>query len=201
MKMKSIIILCGGYGKRMGQDKGLLSYIGKPLIIHVLKSACNFAEEVVLVLRSKGQQRIYEDILMEHDLLEKITICTDSIEDQGPLMGICTGLNCISTDKALIIPCDSPLISQSFMMNIYQYYSDIYDATVPERIDGELEPLHAIYNKRIIHQIKKQLKEDKRDVRSLLEALDVRYIPSHILDGSGKSFKNLNYPEDLDKID
>ena len=116
-------------------------------------------------------------------------------------MGICTGLNCISTDKALIIHCDSPLISQSFMMNIFQYYSDLYDATVPEKIDGELEPLHAIYNKRIIDQIKKQLKNDKRDVRSLLEALDVRYVPSHILDGSGKSFKNLNYPEDLDKID
>lgn len=198
--MKSIIVLCGGYGKRMGQDKGLLIYNGRPLIIHVLECACNFVEEVVLVLRSKEQQIKYENNFNQYNFIENIKICTDAFEDQGPLMGICTGLKCISTDKALVLPCDSPFISKSFIMNSFQYYSDIYDAVVPERLDGHLEPLHAIYNKRVIGQIRVLLNEKKRDVRSLLADLDVKYVPSHILDQSGKSFLNLNYPEDLDSV-
>lgn len=198
--MKSIVVLCGGYSKRMGQDKGLMSFNDKPLFIKVLETVSGFVDEVVLVLRDLKQQEQYQDILIKHHLPDKIKICTDELEGQGPLMGISTGLKCISADEALIIPCDSPFIQQSFIENIFKYYNLIYDAVVPEWSDGKLEPLHAIYNKRITKKIDELLEGDIRDVQSLLLELDVRYIPVHSLDQSNQTFLNLNYPEDVDGL-
>jgi len=198
--MKSIIVLCGGYSKRMGQDKGLLFFNNKPLIVNVLETACEYAEEVILVLRNLEQRNQYENILRKEDFYIKIKICTDELEGQGPLMGIFTGLKCISSNEALVIPCDSPFILQTFMKNIYQYYNLIYDAVVPEWPDGKLEPLHAIYNKRILNTKHQLLKGDKRDVQALLLELDVRYIPVYLLDQSSRAFLNLNYPEDVDEM-
>lgn len=197
--MKSIIVLCGGRGKRMGQDKGMILLKDKPLIVQVLDAASPLADEIVLVLRGKSQLVPYQDILKEERFYGKVKICTDAVEDQGPLMGICAGLKCISTDHALVIPCDSPFISQSFMENIFKYYNMIYDAVVPEWPDGKLEPLHAIYNRRITGQIGDLLKDGKRDVQSLLLEIDVRYVQVHSLDQTARSLLNLNYPEDVDK--
>ncbi|NYB26015.1 MAG: molybdenum cofactor guanylyltransferase [Methanobacteriaceae archaeon] len=198
--MKSMIVLCGGRGKRMGQDKGLMILEDEPLIVQVLENASELADEIILVLRSKEQQMAYECILEKQSFQEKVRICTDAVEDQGPLMGICAGLKCISTDHALVIPCDSPFIPQSFIRNIFNYYNIIYDAVVPEWPDGKLEPLHAIYNKRITGQIEDILKDGKRDVQSLLLEIDVRYFPVYSLDETAQSFLNLNYPEDVDRF-
>ena len=198
--MKSMIVLCGGRGKRMGQDKGLMILEDEPLIVQVLENASELADEIILVLRSKEQQMAYECILEKQSFQEKVRICTDAVEDQGPLMGICAGLKCISTDHALVIPCDSPFIPQSFIRNIFNYYNIIYDAVVPEWQDGKLEPLHAIYNKRITGQIGDILKDGKRDVQSLLLEIDVRYVPVYSLDETAQSFLNLNYPEDVDRF-
>lgn len=198
--MKSIIVLCGGYSKRMGQDKGLMLFNNKPLVIRVLEMACEYADEVILVLRDQEQSKHYENILGEHDFSGKIKICTDELEGQGPLMGIYKGLKSIGSDEALIFPCDSPFVQRSFIENIFKYYNIIYDAVVPEWPDGKLEPLHAIYNKRIINYIDKLLKDDKHDVQSLLLQLDVRYVPVYSLDQSKRTFLNLNYPEDVDDL-
>ncbi len=186
--MKSMIVLCGGRGKRMGQDKGLMILEDEPLIVQVLENASELADEIILVLRSKEQQMAYECILEKQSFQEKVRICTDAVEDQGPLMGICAGLKCISTDHALVIPCDSPFIPQSFIRNIFNYYNIIYDAVVPEWPDGKLEPLHAIYNKRITGQIEDILKDGKRDVQSLLLEIDVRYFPVYSLDETAQRF-------------
>lgn len=195
-----MIVLCGGRGKRMGQDKGLMILEDEPLIVQVLENASELADEIILVLRSKEQQMAYECILEKQSFQEKVRICTDAVEDQGPLIGICAGLKCISTDHALVIPCDSPFIPQSFIRNIFNYYNIIYDAVVPEWPDGKLEPLHAIYNKRITGQIEDILKDGKRDVQSLLLEIDVRYFPVYSLDETAQSFLNLNYPEDVDRF-
>lgn len=197
--MKSVIVLCGGRGKRMGQDKGLMLLEGKPSIIGLLENVSIFADEIVLVLRSESQRTSYEEVLKKDGFYERVRICTDAIEDQGPLMGICAGLNYITEDHALVIPCDSPYVSPSYVENIFSYYDVIYDAVVPEWPDGKLEPLHSIYSKRITGQIREILESGKRDVQSLLLEIDVRYVQVNFLDETGQSFQNLNYPEDLEK--
>ncbi len=193
--MKSCIILCGGWARRMGQDKGLMTFHDKPLIIHVLDKVKTVANEIILILRDDEQLNKYKKVLK--DSKENITIHSDLIKDQGPLAGIYTGLTYINSNYALVIPCDSPFIQDFFMEKIFSFMNTEFDAVVPQWPDGHLEPLHALYHKKNIKIIKTHLKEGTRDVKSLLEKLKVKYVNVNLLDETGQSFRNFNQPEDL----
>jgi len=199
--MKSIIILCGGRGKRMGQDKGLLNIKGIPLIIRIIERAMDVADEVILVLRDENQFKNYEKILENLNFISKnLFVSFDFIKDQGPLMGIYSGLNQVSSNRVLIVPCDSPLVSRSFMEKMLNYDLTDFDVIIPKWPDGNLEPLHAIYRKEISKEISNLLKDGKKDVKSLYKLVKVKYVDVESLDKTGKSFLNLNKPEEVNRI-
>ena len=197
--MKSFILLCGGRSRRMGQDKGSMSLNGKPMIIHVLETIAAVADEIIVVLRNKDQVDKYKKII-NHLKSDKtnINIVTDILKDKGPLEGILTGLNNITSDKAMVVPCDSPFISENFVNKMFLYSNESnFDAFVPKWPDDNLEPLHSIYKKDIKSEILKLLKEDIRDVKSLLMELNVKYIDVNSLDDTGRSFFNINRIDDI----
>lgn len=188
--------------RRMGRDKGSMVIGNKPLIVHVVENIRDAADELVIVLRDQVQLEKYRNILKDIELSKTdIKICTDITPDQGPLMGILTGLTSINSEKALILPCDSPCISSSFLSKMFKY-SEIstYDAFVPRWSDNSLEPLHGVYKKTSIPTIKKLLKEDVRDVKTLISKLNVKFIDAQSLDDSGRNFLNLNQIEDVSSI-
>ena len=193
--MRSCIILCGGWARRMGEDKGLMYFQDKPMIIHVLDTVKKVAGEIILVLRNNNQLNEYKNVLENYK--ENLIIYTDLIKDQGPLAGIYTGLTYINSNYSLVIPCDSPFIRGSFMIKMYNSTNDGFDAVVPQWPDGRLEPLHALYNRRNIKIIKEHLNEGNKDVKSLLRKLDVKYVKVDLLDETGQSFRNFNQPKDL----
>ena len=197
--MKSFILLCGGKSRRMGQDKGSMNLNGKPMIIHVIKTLLKVADEIIVVLRDKNQVDLYNKIF---DQLQtnrsKLHVFTDILEDMGPLAGILTGLENISSDKAMVVPCDSPFISEYFITKMFIYSNEPnFDAFVPKWPDGRLEPLHSIYKKDQRSNIQKLLKEDIKDVKSLIMELNVKYIDVKSLDDTGKNFLNINRLNDI----
>ena len=133
-----------------------------------------------------------------HNLNTEIRIVTDIEMDQGPLFGIYTGLSHIKSEGALVLPCDSPFISTYFINKIFKICkeSDV-QAMVPVWPNGSTEHLHAYYLSECIPVIKKQLKKGFRNVKSLLEQINVIYIDVRTLDPEKKSFINLNRPEDI----
>jgi molybdopterin-guanine dinucleotide biosynthesis protein A len=203
MKMNSFIILCGGKSRRMGQDKGSMSFHGKPMIIHVIETLTHVADEIVLVLRDKNQADEYKKFLKDLKLTENINfkICTDILKDQGPLAGILTGFQHIVSNKAMVLPCDSPFVSEFFVKKMFELsgYSD-FDAFVPKWSDGRLEPLHSIYKKNSQPVIRKLLEEDILDVKSFITKLDVKFIDVESLDPTGRSFFNINQMKDIPKV-
>lgn len=201
--MKSFIILCGGMSTRMGQDKGSMNLYGKPMITHVLDTIAKIADEIVLVLRDENQVHVYRNLLKGLKYNSSIfKICTDVVKDQGPLEGILTGLMNTLSNKSMVIPCDSPFISELFIMKMFEQSKDTkYDAFVPKWSDGKLEPLHSIYKKELKSTIKKLLDEDVKDVQSLLSKSNVKFIDAQSLDISGRSFLNINQMKDISKFD
>jgi molybdopterin-guanine dinucleotide biosynthesis protein A len=183
----------------MGQDKGSMSLKGKPMIIHLLKTLMIVGDEIIVVLRDNNQVDDYNKIFEQSELnRSKIHIYTDILEDKGPLAGILTGLKNIKSDKAMVVPCDSPYVSLYFVNKMFQYSTEPdFDAYVPIWPDGKLEPLHSIYKKDLKSNITKLLKEDIRDVKSLILKLNVKYIDVDSLDDTGRSFFNINRMDDI----
>ena len=202
--MKSVIILCGGLSTRMGRDKGSMNYNNEPMIVHVLKTVKIVADEIILVLRDYKQSQAYKHILDNHQQLDidGLKICTDLFRDQGPLVGILTGLKQISSEKAMVVPCDSPFISDSFLSKLFEISDEDadHDAYIPQWSNGKLEPLHSIYPKCSVTLIEKLLENDIRDVKTLISHLTVKYVDIQKIDVTGKSFLNLNSNEDISNL-
>ena len=197
--MKSIIILCGGRSRRMGKDKGSLVLSDKPMIIHVLNTVKDIVDEIILVLRDQEQIDKYKPILK--DIEVPIKIVTDEIKDQGPLVGILTGLSHISSGYAQILPCDSPFISKSFVLKMFEIAeTEEFDAVVPIWDDGHIEPLHSIYKKDAVDLGKNLIKKELYNVKSLIDNLKVKYVDVEKLDESTMSFRNLNTVEEFESI-
>ena len=162
--IKSCIILCGGKSSRMGQDKGSMIIQNEPMINHILSTLNNQINEAVIVLNNKERIDKYCDFIDPKDYTYNITFVEDKIKNKGPLPGIMTGLSQITSNYALILPCDSPYVSKKYINTIFNEIEDNCQAVVPYHdIENKLktsEPLHSIYNKNILSEIERLISED-----------------------------------------
>src|ERR1700738_620915 len=101
-------VLAGGGSTRLGQDKALIEFDGKPLLlraVHVLESAVR----PVTVVASR---RKYADL--------GIQIIPDEWPGSGPLGGIVTALRHTALDApsrewSLILACDMPFVTTDWL--------------------------------------------------------------------------------------
>ena len=202
--MKSVIVLCGGLSTRMGKDKGSMIYDGKPMIVHVLESLKKIADEIFLVLRNDTQYHIYKDLLSNYDILENVDLklLVDIIMDKGPLGGIYTGIKAINSEKAMVVPCDSPFISKELVSKLFEISEKYpeFDSFVPIWSDGNMEPLHSIYPAYSHEIIENLLRKDQKSIKALINRLNVKYVEIEGFHLPKISFLNLNSPNDISKL-
>ena len=199
--IKSCIILCGGQSRRMGKDKGSLIIQDKPMIKHILSTLNHQINEVVIVLNDKSRIDKYSEFIDPTDYAYTIRFVEDKIKNKGPLPGIMTGLSYISSDYALVLPCDSPYVSRDYINIMFAEVSENYQAVVPCHDDDNKiktsEPLHSIYDKNIIPEIEKLIGEDTLHIKGLIEKIETKFV---LIDNKKilkKEFRNLNRPEDI----
>ena len=134
-KQHSCIILCGGQSRRMGQDKGSMIIQDKPMINHILSTLNNEINEVIIVLNNKDRIDKYKNFIKKEDYNFKITFAEDEIKNIGPMSGILTGLKHITSDYALILPCDSPYVTEKLIENIFNELDSDHQAIMTAKIN------------------------------------------------------------------
>ena len=199
--IKSCIILCGGQSRRMGKDKGSLIIQDKPMIKHILSTLNHQINEVIIVLNDKSRIDKYSEFIDPTDYTYTIKFVEDKIKNKGPLPGIMTGLSYISSDYALVLPCDSPYVSRDYINIMFGEISENSQAIVPYHDDENKiktsEPLHSIYDKNIIPEIEKLIGKDTLHIKGLIEKIETKFV---LIDNKKilkKEFRNLNRPEDI----
>ncbi|MEM4196199.1 MAG: molybdenum cofactor guanylyltransferase, partial [Methanothermobacter sp.] len=105
-ELNAAVVLCGGMGRRMGSDKGLLVMDGRTFIEIITDKLLEYFSEVTVVFRDSTQAGNYRDLLDS-----SFRVLTDEVRGVGPLGGIFTALGRISGSAALFLPCDSPLVT------------------------------------------------------------------------------------------
>ncbi|MEM3728831.1 MAG: molybdenum cofactor guanylyltransferase [Candidatus Bathyarchaeia archaeon] len=196
----SAIVLAGGASKRFGYDKGLAPLAGKPLIMHVLDALENVVDEKIIVASSKEQAEKFAKILKPN-----IKIAIDQSPLQSPLVGALTGFKEACSEYALLLPCDTPLVSREILALILELCVG-KNAVIPRWPNGYMEPLHAAYRvKPALEAAEAALKEGKMDIRSMVEKLrSIRYVSTLVFqqfDPQLKMFFNVNTPLDLKRAE
>jgi molybdenum cofactor guanylyltransferase len=177
------IVLAGGESRRMGRDKAFLTLDGVPLIEHVLRVLRGVFPMTIIVTNNPSAYVLYDAVVV-----------TDAVKKQCPLAGIYSGLLSSTDEYNFVAACDMPFLNPELI----RYMSGLvngYDIVVPMTAGNNVEPLHAIYSKKLLPVIEKLLQGDERKVRGIFNDARVRYVTETEIDRydpERRSFKNLN---------
>ncbi len=191
MKITSII-LAGGKNLRLSRSKALETLDGKSLIERVIERLRPLTNQI-LVVTSQEQ--------FDLPVAGKAEILVDLYPGKGPLGGIYTGLLTSHSSRSIVVACDMPFLNTELLRYMIGLSRD-FDAVVPRLGEGMVEPLHAIYSKSCLGNIKTQLERNQLKVNSFLDTVRVRYVEraeSQRLDPQLLSFFNINYQSDVDR--
>ena len=172
------IILAGGESRRMGRDKSLLPIQGVPLIQHIAAQLKPHFEDV-LVVTNTPEKYPFLDLEMVPDL----------VPDQGPLMGIASGLSRARYDWNLIVATDIPAIPLLLLQELFAH-TEVVRCVVPCERHGHPQPLFALYHRELRAEILSMLSEGHRSVMALLD----RCNPAQVTIDTGL-LVNLNTPD------
>jgi molybdopterin-guanine dinucleotide biosynthesis protein A len=182
------VVLAGGRSRRMGTDKATIGFCGRRMIDVVVERLRGLTDEVVVCAR---QRSALEPIL--------VPVVEDAEEYAGPLPALVAGIRAAGTQRVIAVACDMPFLNVPLLADLVARLEEDIDAVVPVTEDGP-QPLHAAYGDCAVEPLLAALAAGERSLRGALGRLRVRWVEEEVwrgLDPSGRSFRNVNTPEEL----
>jgi molybdopterin-guanine dinucleotide biosynthesis protein A len=177
------IVLAGGRGSRMnGDDKGLLTLDGRPMIEHVI-AALRPQVKAIVISANRNRQR--------YAMLGFPVVADMTEEYLGPLAGISSALQIATTDFIATAPCDVPLLSSDLVSRLSRAL-DRARADVAVAHDGtRLQPVFLLLRRSLSTDLTGFLNGGGRAIHEWIE----RH-PNVVVDFSdcAECFANINDP-------
>lgn len=179
----SVAILAGGKSQRMGQDKGLLFFREKPVILHVISIAKKISQNVFIISNNTDYQ-IFE-----------LPVFNDHFNNVGPLGGLHSALDNCPTERCLTLACDMPFLRAEMFYHLAEQKT--FQSVIPVHLGME-EPLCGIYSRSTLPVIRRQIEENKLKMTDFIEQTNHFW---YQVDENSEFyhpdlFTNLNTPED-----
>ncbi|MGB1110151.1 MAG: molybdenum cofactor guanylyltransferase MobA, partial [Gammaproteobacteria bacterium] len=171
-----------------GEDKGLVEFLGKPLIEHILAAVAPQVDQI-LINANRNQQR-YQSY--------GYPVLTDELADyQGPLAGFLTGLRHCQTRDLVTLPCDGPFVAPDLVERLLNARLN-EDAELAVAHDGErLQPVYALLNTELTASLNGFL--DRGDRKIDLWYAEHRMAKADFSDTTD-TFANINRPDDRERL-
>lgn len=197
--MRSVLILSGGQGRRLGyMEKALIPFGNNTLIEHIIKSFENLIGDIIISVRDEKQKKILEPYIGRR------TIVTDRYKGTGPLAGMLEGFRAAKGEYVFVVACDMPFINADVINMLFESANE-HDAALPIWDDGNVEPLHAVYRRQpFVVEIEEAIKRNERFVLAPVHHLnDIIYVDMDKIrnfDPELKTFLNINTFKDISNI-
>ena len=186
------IVLAGGKNLRLGRIKALEPIGGKSLIECVIERVKLVSKRILIVT---SQQQLEFPIAGEAEVL------VDLYPGKGPLGGIYTGLLASWSSHNVVVACDMPFLNIQLLRYMIELSRD-FEIVIPRLAEGMVEPLHAIYSKDCLNNMKMLLEHNCLKISNLLDRVRVRYMEMaecQKFDPQLLTFFNINCQSDLDQ--
>jgi molybdopterin-guanine dinucleotide biosynthesis protein A len=196
--MITLAIQAGGESRRMGGDKALMPFLGRPLILRVVERLAALADEVLI---TTNQPADYAFLGTSTGSVRRLRCVTDIQPGRGALGGLYTALHASEYPLVAVAACDMPFASRA----LFEYERDLLietdiDVVIPSSAEG-LEPLHAVYRRATcLPAIQDALEAGEWKLIAWFPKVKVRALtPEETArrDPQGLAFLNLNTPEEF----
>jgi len=192
--MLTVSIQAGGQSSRMGEDKALKTFLGRPLIQRVIERLSPIADESI-VTTNRPEAYSFLDVRLIPDLKP----------GRGALGGLYTAIASASHPIVAVVACDMPFASATFIKTASQLLIEEEADVVIAKSNEGYEPLHAIYRRdRCLPAIEASIEADQWKVIAWFPQVKVRVLtPEELkhLDPTGLAFWNVNTPEEFAKAE
>jgi molybdopterin-guanine dinucleotide biosynthesis protein A len=188
--MLSIAIQAGGQSTRMGENKALKPFLGRPLIQRVVERLAPIADEVI-VTANRPQDLDFLGLPLHPDLRP----------GRGPLGGLYTALVSAKYATVAMVACDMPFCSAALLVvGSSLMIREEADVVIAETAEG-FEPFHAVYRRETcIPAIESAMAADQWRMISWFPQVGVRRLTQKEIeryDPDGLAFWNVNTPEEF----
>lgn len=185
------VILAGGRAKRMGgQDKGLVSVRGQPMIKLIIEQLALQVNDIII----NANRNIEQYKLFNHPIISD----HDSDNFYGPLAGMLSTMKASNTDYILSVPCDSPFLPLNLSERLLTVLLN-HNADISVVHDGErMQPVFALIATRLTDSLQAFLDNGDRKI-------DLWYKQHHTVLADFSDYKNIslniNTPDELKKLE
>jgi molybdopterin-guanine dinucleotide biosynthesis protein A len=192
--MLTVCIQAGGASSRMGEDKALKTFLGRPLIQRVAEQLSPIADELI-VTTNRPEEYAFLNLPLFPDIKP----------GRGALGGLYTAIASAEHPIVAVVACDMPFASASLLEAAGRLLlSEDMDVVIPKSDEG-YEPLHALYRRETcLPAIEAAIDADQWKVIAWFPHVKVRVLtPEEIrqYDPSGLAFWNVNTPEEFSKAE
>lgn len=163
------LVVCGGQSSRMGTDKSLLNYHGKPQRYYLYEMLEPLCEKVFISCNRSQKSSIPATYLTIVD--------TPAYEDIGPMAALLTAMETYPNVNFLVVGCDYPFITTTELKQLLEVKLEtILYICFANKSNNILEPLISHYHYDIKNYLQKKFKQNNYSVQAVL-----RECPGHII--------------------
>ncbi len=156
------LVLAGGRSRRMGQDKGLMNWHGKPQRLYLVE----LLERVGLLAYVSCRPEQAAQLVGQRLII-------DMLPDAGPLGALYSAFEALPQVAWLVVACDMPLIDEAALRHLLAQRCPTAGGTAyraPAFEDGSPDPLFAIWEPASFPVICQRLEAGQRCARKALLA-------------------------------
>lgn len=189
LMLTSLVIQAGGESRRMGQNKALMPFLGRPLIERVIERVGTVGNEI-LITTNQPEEFAYLGFPCFPDVYPGL----------GALTGLFTALWAAHYPLVAVVACDMPFASpELFHEERLALIAGEIDAVVPLWEKG-FEPFHAVYRREgCLPAVKAALDAGEKRLISWFPKAKVTAYLGKIGDFRkyGRPFENINTPKEF----
>lgn len=178
------IVLAGGNSSRMGFDKGLAHFRGKPLVQYAIETLEQICSRIIISTNSVSYGHL------------GYPVKGDIFPGTGPMGAIYSALMSSKTEHNLVLSCDTPFVT-SLLMHRLLKNAEGFQVVLPESKPGFVEPLIGYYH---INNTTAMLAFIQRGDLKLIDYIETSYYRCISMYGNPEQFLNINTPDDFEKF-
>jgi molybdenum cofactor guanylyltransferase len=192
--MLTVVVQAGGQSSRMGEDKALKPFLGKPLIQRVIDRLSPIADEIIVTTNRPDEYAFL-----------KLRLVSDLKPGRGALGGLYTAIASASSPFVAVVACDLPFASAPVLEGACRMLVEEEADVVIYKTEKSYEPFHAVYRRETcLAAIESAIEADQWKVIAWFPQMKVRLLTAEevkAFDPSGLCFWNLNTPEEFAKAE